>query len=216
MKNKQHLNQFMYELFWIFFIGCFLGVVIESIWCLVTRGYYESRSGLIYGPFNLVYGFGVLLMTIGIVPIKHQSNPIIFFFGFIIGTIFEYCCSYLQQQWFGTISWDYTHLPFSFNGRVNLIYSCFWGLLTLGWIKYIYPWVVYQIKKIPKKIGKILTCFLLLFMIFNTTISALALERQSERRQDAFPTTQLDILLDTYYPDERLSKVYPNMIITDE
>lgn len=70
MKNKQHLNQFMYELFWIFFIGCFLGVVIESIWCLVTRGYYESRSGLIYGPFNLVYGFGVLLMTIGIVQLN--------------------------------------------------------------------------------------------------------------------------------------------------
>ena len=216
MKNKKHLKQYWYELFWIFFIGCFLGVVIESIWCLVTRGYYESRSGLIYGPFNLVYGFGVLLITIGIVPIKHKSNPIIFFFGFIIGSIFEYCCSYLQQRWFGTISWDYTHLPFNFNGRVNLIYSCFWGLLTLGWIKYIYPLVVYQIKKIPKKIGKILMRFLLLFIIFNTTISALALGRQSERRQELLPTNKIDILLDTYYPDERLSKIYPNMIITDE
>ena len=216
MKNKKHLKQYLYELFWIFFIGCFLGVVIESIWCLVTRGYYESRSGLIYGPFNLVYGFGALLMTIGIVPIKHKSNPTIFFWGFIIGTIFEYSCSYLQQQWFGTISWDYTHLPFSFNGRVNLIYSCFWGLLTLGWIKYIYPCLVFKIRKIPKRIGKILTCFLLLFIIFDTTISALALERQSERRQDLLPTTKLDVLLDTYYPDERLSQVYPNMIITNE
>lgn len=47
-----------YKLFWIFFIGCFLGVVIETIWCLITRGHYESRTGLIYGPLNLVYGFG--------------------------------------------------------------------------------------------------------------------------------------------------------------
>ena len=72
------------------------------------------------------------------------------------------------------------------------------------------------LKKIPKKIGKILMRFLLLFIIFNTTISALALGRQNERRQELLPTNKIDILLDTYYPDERLSKIYPNMITTDD
>ena len=33
-----------YQLFWIFFIGCFLGVVVETIWCLLTRHHYESRT----------------------------------------------------------------------------------------------------------------------------------------------------------------------------
>ena len=82
--SKKHLGQLFYELFWIFFIGCFLGVVIESIWCVLTRGYYESRSGLIYGPFNLIYGFGALLMTIGLNPLQHKKDKTIFFFGFIV------------------------------------------------------------------------------------------------------------------------------------
>ena len=47
-----------YKLFWVFFIGCFVGVVIEVLFCIfVTEHRYESRQGLIYGPFNPVYGF---------------------------------------------------------------------------------------------------------------------------------------------------------------
>lgn len=38
-----------YKLFWVFFIGCFAGVVLETIYCLIQRGHYESRVGLIYG-----------------------------------------------------------------------------------------------------------------------------------------------------------------------
>lgn len=37
-----------YKIFWVFFIGCILGVVIEIIWCIITRFRFESRSGLIF------------------------------------------------------------------------------------------------------------------------------------------------------------------------
>ena len=54
-----------YKLFWVFFIGCFVGVVIEVLFCIfVTEHRYESRQGLIYGPFNPVYGFGAVAMTL--------------------------------------------------------------------------------------------------------------------------------------------------------
>ena len=52
-----------YKLFWVFFIGCFLGVVVETLFYLVTEFRFTNRTGLLYGPFNLVYGFGALLMT---------------------------------------------------------------------------------------------------------------------------------------------------------
>ena len=59
-RQEAHFAQGMtfYKLFWVFFIGCFAGVVLETIYCLIQRGHYESRVGLIYGPFNLVYGIG--------------------------------------------------------------------------------------------------------------------------------------------------------------
>ena len=41
-----------YKLFWVFLIGCFLGVIIELIWCAVLYQKFESRAGLIYGPFT--------------------------------------------------------------------------------------------------------------------------------------------------------------------
>ncbi|MBQ8333199.1 MAG: hypothetical protein IJX93_05440, partial [Clostridia bacterium] len=49
-----------YKLFWVFTIGCFIGVVIETFWCLLRYRKLESRKGLVWGPFNLVYGFGAL------------------------------------------------------------------------------------------------------------------------------------------------------------
>lgn len=215
MVSKTTFKQLLYELFWIFFIACFLGVVIESIWCVLTRGYYESRSGLIYGPFNLVYGFGALLMTIGLAPMQHKPDKCIFFWGLMIGTVFEYICSYLQEQWFGTISWDYSHFFLNLNGRVNLLYAFFWGLLAIAWIKCIYPNILHWIHQITKKVGVPLAWILLIFMIFNTTISALALQRQAERREQIPATTEMDQILDHYYPDEKLMKIFPNMIVSE-
>lgn len=98
-------SQSLFNLFWLFFIASFLGVVIESLWCILTRGMYESRSGLIYGPFNLVYGFGAIIMTLCLHPIRYKSRSSYFLWWLLIGSIFEYLCSYVQQQWFGTISW---------------------------------------------------------------------------------------------------------------
>lgn len=64
-KQEAHFAQGItfYKLFWVFFIGCFAGVVLETLYCLIQRGHYESRVGLIYGPFNLVYGIGALCLT---------------------------------------------------------------------------------------------------------------------------------------------------------
>lgn len=79
-----------YKLFWIFFVGCFLGVVIETLYCLVTRHHFESRQGLIYGPFNLVYGVGALAMTLGLYWLRGKRDLWVFLGGFVIGSAFEY------------------------------------------------------------------------------------------------------------------------------
>ena len=54
-----------YKIFWVFFLGCIIGVVVETLWCLATKFYIENRSGVIYGPFNPVYGVGAVVLTLG-------------------------------------------------------------------------------------------------------------------------------------------------------
>ena len=204
-----------YQLFWIFFIGCFLGVVIETLWCLLTRHHYESRTGLIYGPFNLVYGFGALFMTLGLNWLSKKRDAWIFLGGVVIGSVFEYLCSWIQETLFGTVSWQYDKMPFNLNGRINLLYSLVWGALALVWVKGIYPLMCRAISRIPNQIGKPLTWVLLVFMVLNSAISGLAVARMSARREGAAPTTAIESFLDRHYPDERLEKIYPNMVYVE-
>ena len=205
-----------YKLFWVFFIGCFIGVVLETAWCLLTRHHYESRVGVIYGPFNPVYGVGAVLLTVSLKWLSDKRDLWIFLGSMVIGGVFEYLCSLFQELAFGTVSWEYSNTQFNFNGRTNIMYSFFWGLLGLLWVKEIFPRLSALIDKIPKKPGVILTWVLSVFMLLNMLISALAVERQSQRRMGVPATNAISRFLDEHYPDEFLGKVYPNMMVVDE
>ncbi len=94
-----------YKLFWVFFIGCFAGVVVETLWCMATWHKIESSTGLVLGPFNPVYGFGAVLMTICLYRFRHKRDLWIFLTGIVLGDAFEYLCSFVQEKLFGTVSW---------------------------------------------------------------------------------------------------------------
>lgn len=212
-KNKSFASGLnFYKLFWVFFIGCIVGVIIETLWCLLTRFHYESRTGLIYGSFNLVYGFGALLMTVGLYWLREKRDLWIIIGGFIIGTGFEYICSLTQEAMFGTVSWEYSNFPLNIDGRVNMLYSLFWGLLALIWVKHLFPLLTKYIEKIPNSFGKVLTWILLVFMIFNTFMSACVVGRMSARYKNIPSSNSFEEHIDEKYPDERVKKIYPNMI----
>lgn len=206
-----------YKLFWVFFIGCFAGVVIEVLFCIfVTEHRYESRQGLIYGPFNPVYGFGAVAMTLVLYLFRRKSETWIFLVGAIIGAIFETLCSVYQEYFLGTVSWDYSDSKFSLmGGRTDLVYAVFWGILAVIWIKFIYPFMSKWIEKIPNKVGIILTWILLVFMVFDCVISCMAVDRMVKRYNGTADDTAVGRFLDEHYPDEFLLKVYPNMIFTE-
>ena len=140
-KRARHFAQgkSFYKLFWVFFIGCFLGVIIERLWCFVRFGVFEPRVGLIYGPFNLVYGVGAWALTMALYQFRNRSKLFSFIGGALVGSVVEYMCSWFQETVFGSVSWDYSNQPFNLNGRICLLYSIYWGLLGILWIKEIYP-----------------------------------------------------------------------------
>lgn len=206
-----------YKLFWVFFIGCFVGVVIEVLFCIfVTEHRYESRQGLIYGPFNPVYGFGAVAMTLVLYLFRKKSETWSFLVGAIIGAIFETLCSVYQEYFLGTVSWDYSGSKYSLmGGRTDLVYAVFWGILAVVWIKLLYPFMSKWIEKIPNKVGVILTWILFVFMVFDCVISCMAVDRMVKRHNGTAESTAVGIFLDDHYPDEFLLTIYPNMIFTD-
>ena len=217
-KSVRHFAQgkSLYKLFWVFFIGCFLGVLVERVWCMVRYGHYEPRVGLIYGPFNLVYGIGAWALTLSLYPFRNRSKIFSFLGGALVGSVVEYACSWFQEMVFGSVSWDYSNQPFNLNGRICLLYSVYWGVLGVAWIKDFYPRMAKAILHIPNRVGRPLTALLAAFMLVNTLMTGLTAMRWMERRQGETPSNAVEAYLDEHYPDERMARIFSNLVFNDE
>ena len=108
-----------------------------------------------------------------------------------------------------------SHMPFNINGRINLLFCFFWGVLAIVWLKLLYPAVSRVIEKIPPVAGKVLTYILVFAMALDMLISSVALMRYVDRKQQTGADTAVEQFLDHTYPDSFIEWVYPNMKITD-
>ena len=200
-----------YKLCLILFIGSFAGVVVELLWCLITNGYLESRSGLVYGPFNMLYGVGAAVLTVSLFHYRNRGRWLSFLGGMLVGSVVEYLCSWGQETLLGSRSWDYSGMPFNLNGRICLLYSVFWGVLGVLWIKDLYPRMSKWILKLPNRPGKVVTWVVTVFLVVNCAVSAVAVWRWAERVQGKPAENGFESLLDARFPDERMERIYANM-----
>ncbi len=201
----------IYKLLLICFIGSFAGVVIEMLWCLIVEGFVESRAGLVYGPFNLLYGLGAVALTMMLYKYRNRSKIFSFVGGVIVGSAVEYVSSWFQEMVYGTRPWDYSNMVFNLNGRICLFYSVIWGVLSIVWIKDLYPRIAWLILKIPNKVGKIGTWIMTVFMIVNILVTMAAMYRWSERMKGTEPSNALWSYVDSRFDDSRMSRIFPNI-----
>ncbi|MGN1347117.1 MAG: putative ABC transporter permease, partial [Eubacteriales bacterium] len=213
-QKTHHFTQGLngYKLLWICYIGSFAGVVVESLWCILQNGHLESRAGLVYGPFNLLYGAGAVALTAALYRFRNHGRWLSFLGGMTVGSAVEYLCSLGQEMLFGSRSWDYSNMPFNLNGRICLLYSAFWGALGVLWVKNIYPRMANWILKLPEKQGKILTWALAAFFVFNAAVSLVAVYRWSGRLSGAAAANAFWRLIDTRFPDTRMERIFANMV----
>ena len=199
-----------YKLFWLFFIACILGDLVETIFCRITAGVWMSRSSLVWGPFSIVWGFAIVFAAVLLYKDKEKPDRHLFFVGTFLGGAYEYVCSVLSELVFGKVFWDYSHIPFNLDGRVNLLYCFFWGIAAVAWIRWFYPPLSAFIEKIPKIWGYVLTWVLAVFMAANMLVSVAALVRYDQR--DGGPAAQSgwEKIIDQHFDDERMAKIYPN------
>ena len=206
----------IYKILWVIFIGSFAGVIIEMFWCLLRNGYVESRRGMVWGPFNFLYGAGAALLSITLYRFRNHEQWLSFLGGMAVGSVVEYFCSWLQETLFGSRSWDYSSVPFNINGRICLLYSVFWGFLGVIWIKRLFPLVSSFIMKIPRRIGKILTWAIVVFFVIDLSVSGVAVMRWSRRKVGIEPGNAITRLIDARFDDERMERIFPNMVFGNE
>ena len=205
-----------YKLFWIFLLGSLFGDGVETLWVFFTTGQLMSRSSLVFGPFSVVWGLGCFLLTFFLHRLITYDDRYIFFGGAVLGGAFEYVCSVFTEKLFGCVFWDYSHMRFNLNGRINLLFCFFWGFIAIIWLKILYPWMSKLIERIPILTGKILTWFLLLFFVFDISISAAALYRMHTRDTGVPARTWAERYVDKHFTTEWLMHRYRNLKVVDE
>lgn len=209
---KENEDLYFSKVFLLFFIGSFLGDVVETIYCRIAGGIWMSRSSLVWGAFSIVWGLGIALATMLLYRYKNESDSFLFIVGSLLGGLYEYVCSVFTEIAFGKVFWEYSHMPFNLGGRINLLYCFFWGVAAVIWMKNLYPMFSDWIDKIPMKVRRISTGILTIFMCINIAVSCMALIRSTERASGIEATAQWQKIIDERFNDERLAKIYPNMI----
>lgn len=208
------------KLFFVFLIGSIIGTIYEELLYgfqkLIETGAWEwtVRRGVIYGPFNVIYGFGAVVM-IYLLLRKKYTNWQVFLYASILGGIVEYVVSFLQEFFTHTVSWDYHGYFLNLNGRTTIPFMVVWGLLGLLLVKWVYPFVSEIVERIPVKIGNTIYVILVGFMAFDMLISWSALIRQTLRHNHIPPFTPVGRFYDDFYDDEYLQKFFPNMVHED-
>ena len=203
-----------YKIVLLFIIGAFLGDVVETIFCRITAGYWMSRSSLVWGPFSIVWGLAIALVTLLLYRYKDKSASWLFVTGTLLGGAYEYLCSVFTEVVFGAVFWDYSAIPFNLGGRISLLYCFFWGFAAVAWFKVFYPPLSRMIERIPRTFGKVLTWCLCLFMVADMAVSSMALVRYNQRLEGIPPRNEVAVYLDEHYDDARMQAVYPKAVHT--
>ena len=234
-KSKFKLAIFEYDIWQIlqyFIVYSIVGYIIETIYGLLTNGVIESRQSMLYGPFCSIYGLGAICLIC--IPQKlKKNNWTLFGAGFIIGSVVEYAVSWIGECIFHVKWWDYTELAFNVNGRICLIFSIFWGILTIILNKRINPKVDEIINKVPIKKLHIATLVLIIFMAIDFFISSFALkmfytrlvynydlevqgiEEYYEDYLELYRENEgLRDFVDKFFSDKKMLKTFPNLKLT--
>jgi len=196
----------------LFVIGALLGDITETVFMRITAGEWMSRSSVIWGPFSIVWGLAIALMTALLHKYKDSPDRYLFTVGTLAGAAFEYLCSVFTEIVFGKVFWNYSHIPFNLAGRVNLLFSFFWGIAAVVWFKMLFPRISGWIEKLPMKMGKTVTWMLLVFMIVNSAASTAALNRYQERTNGVKAGNVIERWMDEHYGDAKMKLIYPKAI----
>ena len=200
----------LYKLLYIFIITSICGYFVELVWSLVTKGILINHTAVVIGPFNFAYGICGVVLTLLLYKFKDESYLKIFLLSFIGGSILEYIMSWGMELVLGFTAWDYSNSFLNINGRICLLFSIFWGILGILWIKILYPQIEKMLNKINPKTYKIIIICLTIFLLFDILLTVSSVNRAREADKGIPPSNGYDRFLDNTSNSKYLKNMFNN------
>ena len=197
------------KLFWIFIIGCFFGTYWEQIVTYIYKGIWQTQQGMVYGPFNPIYGFAASLLIYILLRKKRTVFQNFLLCGLSCGLI-EILFGVLELLVTKNRSWDYSNKFLNIFGFTTIPYMCIWGLLGLFLIYVIYPQISKLLEKIPYNIGNVLTIIATILISLDFLLTAVVMIRHGLRQRNIKPYTFIGEIVDEKYDEEFMRKTFPD------
>ena len=222
---KQNKEVSIHYLFWYFLIFSILGLIIETVYCLVTSNTLESRKGLIWGPFCPIYGVCGALIIYILSKLNCKTVIKLFFAGFLFGSVAEYILSYGLEAIYGMRFWNYDYLQFNLNGRICLLFSIYWGILSIVLIKFVKPFIDKVLDRIKPHKRNIIELGIFIFLCIDCLVTIWGIQTYQNRvvygktytPQSNNIISQVRATIENnYFTNERMSRIFPNLRIKME
>jgi len=152
-------------------IYSFLGWIIESVYKTIYQKKFVN-SGLIYGPFCLIYGIGALIMYLLLDDFKNNVI-ILFLVATAVMSAWEYLAGIILERMFSVRYWDYSVRKFNFQGRICLENAVFWGILGTLFTMVIHPFVTEVVGKVPTVMLRYAVLLLAVYIIADVVVSSI-------------------------------------------
>ena len=132
-----HYSLLQWMLF--FYIYCFFGWIIESIYVSVCTGNWVNRA-FMRGPVIPIYGTGAIIILFAVIPFR-TSLILVFILGTVAASILEFVTGFVMERIYKVRYWDYSDKPFNLCGYICLFNSLCWGVLSILLIYLVHSWV---------------------------------------------------------------------------
>lgn len=220
-KNEKKVRTIIHNYLWYLIIFSIIGLIVETIFCFITTGHWESRKGLILGPLCPIYGVGAVAIIAVLGRYKDHKLKL-FVYGTILGGLLEYIISFLLESIYGARFWDYSWLRWNLNGRICLRYSAYWGILSLIVINFLKKYIdkiVNIIKGKPRVVVDIIITIVLIvdviFTIWGISVYKIRAKEKLEGKNYITNNTAIQKFENTVFSNEIMSSIFPNLQIVD-
>lgn len=222
-KDKEKIT--IHHLFWYFLIFSIVGLVIETLYCYVSVGILESRKGFIWGPLCPVYGVCGAAIIWMLDKLNYKKAWQLFIAGFVLGSITEYLLSYMLEAIYGIRFWNYEYLKFNLNGRISLIFSIYWGALSVVLMKVFKPLIDKFVERIKPNNKIIIETAIFVFLAIDCFVTIWSIQTYQNRvlYNKVYKTESTRLLPrlrekieNNYFTNDKMSTTFPNLRVRDE
>lgn len=204
------------DLFWLFILASWIGLLMEGFYCLIKFGTWENHVVSVYGHFCIIYGVGIVFYYTLSHYVKRFNVFIRFLIYAFLGTFIELICGLLLKYGLNMMAWSYENCFLNFMGLICLRMFIIWGVLGFVF-ELTNKYTEKFIKLTRKKFFNIIVPFFTAFMIVNLLVTSVALVRWSQRHHSKnIKPGPIMKYIDKKYDDKYMEKRFIEWFFIDE